>query len=88
MISKDSPPVFYKDSSKKQKNVSKNIDVVSEMIRVAPAAATGRHLEGRKQSAHQVMLQRALLTSDECSLTVWVPQIPTAVYLFRLVHNV
>ena len=68
--------------------LSKNIDVVFEMIRVAPAAATGRHLEVRKQSAHQVMLQRALLTSDDRSLTVWVPQIPTADYLFRLVHNV
>ena len=68
--------------------LSKNIDVVFEMIRVAPAAATGRHLEVRKQSAHQVMLQRALLTSDDRSLTVWVPQIPTAVYLFRLVHSV
>ena len=33
------------------KNVSKNIDVICEMIRVAPAAATGRHLEVRKQSA-------------------------------------
>ena len=33
------------------KNASKNIDEMSEMVRVAPAAATGRHLEVRKQSA-------------------------------------
>jgi len=33
---------------KNKKMFSKNIDVIREMIRVAPAAATGRHLEVRK----------------------------------------
>jgi hypothetical protein len=68
--------VWWDLSEIHQKTFSKNVDVGDEMIRVAPAAATGRDREKLERARFDGTSSASLLSLPvQCSLKAWVPQI-------------
>ena len=68
------------------KIVPKNIDVSCEIIRVAPAAATGRDRETLEKARLNESSSAGLISLPvKCSLKVWVPQIlPPREYVVKI----
>jgi hypothetical protein len=59
-----------------QKSIPKNVDVRRKILRVAPAAATGRHREKLERARLNETSSASLISLPvKRSLKVWVPQI-------------